>query len=78
LSSSNLKAAEEQPLPKGVGVDVATLVHADIEARVAYGVRKYGERLTSHNGRDTLADAYQEALDLAMYLRQLLYERDGE
>jgi len=71
-----LKATEEQPIPKGAGADIATLVHADIEARVEYGVTRYGERLTSHNGRDALADAYQEALDLVMYLRQVLYERD--
>ena len=73
-----MKAIEKQPMPSGSGVDIANLVHADIEARVEYGVAHYGERLTSHNGRDALADAYQEALDLAMYLRQVLYERDGE
>lgn len=71
-----MKAIEEQPVPQGVGVDIATLVHADIEARVTCGVMRYGERLTSHNGRDALADAYQEALDLVMYLRQVLWERD--
>ena len=72
-----MKATEEQPLPHGTGVDIANLVHADIEARVEYGIKRYGERLTSHNGRDALADAYQEALDLVMYLRQVLHERDG-
>lgn len=73
-----MKAIEEQPRPQGTGVDIATLVHSDIEARVEYGVTYYGERLTSHNGRDALADAYQEALDLVMYLRQVLHERDGQ
>lgn len=71
-----IKAGIEQLLPKGTGADVAALVHMDIEARIAKGVATYGERLTSHNGRDTLLDAYQEALDLSMYLRQLIYERD--
>jgi len=73
-----MKAIEEQPQPQGSGVDVASLVHKDIEARVAYGLEHYGERLTSHNGRDALADAYQEALDLVLYLRQAIHERDGE
>lgn len=73
-----MKAIEEQPTPHGSGADVASLVHVDIEARVAYGLEHYGERLTSSNGRDALADAYQEALDLVMYLRQVLHERDGE
>jgi hypothetical protein len=34
--------------------------------------------LQAHNGRDALLDAYQEALDLAIYLRQALAERDGK
>jgi hypothetical protein len=55
--------------------DVATLVYSDIEARVQRGERQYGERLTTHNGRDALLDAYQEALDLVLYLRQALEER---
>jgi hypothetical protein len=42
------------------------------------GVRKYGTPLQAHNGRDGLMDAYQEALDLAVYLRQLIAERDGK
>ena len=29
------------------------------------------------NGRDALVDAFQEALDLCVYLRQAIYERDG-
>jgi hypothetical protein len=55
--------------------DVAKLVCADIEARASFGERKYGERLTTHNGRRGLQDAYEEALDLCMYLRQVLEER---
>jgi hypothetical protein len=30
-----------------------------------------------HDGRDTLQDAYEEALDLAVYLGKLLMERGG-
>lgn len=70
-------AIREQQKPKGIGVDVARLVHEDIEARIEHGKELYGERLTTHNGRDALVDAYQEVLDLAVYLRQMLYERDN-
>lgn len=70
--------AEEQRRPNGDGsVDVCSLVKADLEARISEGERKYGQRLTPHNGRDAMMDAYQEVLDLAAYLRQMLYERDG-
>lgn len=31
--------------------------------------------LQAHNGRDPLVDAYQEALDLVVYLRQAIEER---
>lgn len=68
----------DQPNPKreGEGRDVAALVHDDIEARVEEGEEKYGERLRTENGRDALVDAYQEVLDLALYLRQEIEERE--
>lgn len=55
--------------------DIATLVQKDIEGRAKIGLKKYGMRLQPKNGRDPLIDAYQEALDLCMYLRQLLAEK---
>jgi hypothetical protein len=55
--------------------EVLPLVLADLEARIATGEDEYGEPLTTHNGRDPLQDAYEEALDLALYLRQELEER---
>lgn len=54
------------------------LVMLDMEARDAEGRRKYGTPLQPHNGRDALVDAYQEALDLCVYLRQAIFERDGK
>jgi hypothetical protein len=53
------------------------LVVTDMLARDAVGLDRYKTRLQAHNGRDALKDAYCEALDLAVYLRQALYERDG-
>lgn len=52
------------------------LVVQDMKERDSFGERKYTKRLQAHNGRDFLADAYQEALDLAVYLRGAIYERD--
>lgn len=53
------------------------LVMQDMRDRDHVGRVRYGTPLQPHNGRDQLADAYQEALDLAVYLRSALYERDG-
>ena len=56
-------------------VEVLPLVIDDLESRIAGGAKQYGEPLTTHNGRDTLWDAYEEALDLCLYLRQTIEER---
>jgi len=51
------------------------MVIEDIRARRELGIQRYGTALQAHNGRDALRDAYEEALDLAMYLRQVIEER---
>lgn len=71
-------AAIPQPAPQGEGVKVLDLVLQDLRDRAEAGRAKYGVYLQTHNGRDALMDAYQEALDLCMYLRQAIAERDGE
>ena len=55
---------------------IQDMVIADIEARKAVGVERYGTVLQPFNGRSALMDAYQEALDLCQYLRQMLYEAE--
>lgn len=65
-----------EPDPKPGIIDIVNLVVADIEARAEYGEALYGTRLQAFNKRDALMDAYQEALDLVMYLRQVLAEID--
>lgn len=55
-------------------MDIATLVKEDIEIRAEKGAFIYGSRLRPNNGRDALWDAYEEALDLCMYLRQRIEE----
>jgi hypothetical protein len=67
----------DQPLPVVNGRDdIQTMVIADIEARRQVGIQRYGTALQAHNGRDMLRDAYEEALDLAVYLRGVIEERD--
>lgn len=55
-------------------LNLTGLIVADIEERKRLGLRKYGTLLQAHNGRFALMDAYQEGLDLVMYLKQALEE----
>jgi hypothetical protein len=71
------QASEYQPDPKPGQQNVADFVLQDIQERVEAGEKKYGTKLQTFNGRDALWDAYQEALDLVMYLRQAILERDA-
>ncbi len=41
----------------------------DINSRDAMGEKKYKTRLKPFNGRDSLQDAYEESLDLTVYLK---------
>ena len=51
-------------------------VRADMVARDQLGRARYGVPLQAYNGRGALQDAYEEALDLAVYLRQAIEEGD--
>ena len=64
-----------QPPPTGDGQVVLTKVLSDIQSRAEFGKIKYGAYLRTDNGRDALMDAYQEAIDLVMYLGQAIMER---
>lgn len=69
----------DQPLPNGDpnSPNMQDLVIADIEQRLKVGISRYGQGLKCKNGRNMLRDAYEEAIDLAIYLRGCLYEQDG-
>jgi len=71
------KAATPQPAPTQGKLTVIDYVLTDMAQRAAAGVQKYGTHLQTHNGRDALWDAYQEAMDLCMYLRQAILEREA-
>jgi len=68
-----------QPMPKETNnPPLWDLVIQDMKDRDKFGQEKYHTRLTVENGRDFLLDAYQEILDAAVYLRGLIFERDGK
>ena len=67
---------QEQPQPTGNGEIVYLAVIEDMRKRAEIGKSRYGTYLRTHNGRNALRDAYEEAMDLCMYLKQLMLE-DG-
>lgn len=73
----SIATTEQEMKPKGNGIDLINAVKDDLESRAEKGLETYGERLKPFNGRDALIDAYQEALDLCVYLRQAIEERDS-
>ena len=69
-------ATDEQPEPRPTSSrPVWELVVEDMHSRDQLGRSRYGVPLQAGNGRDALRDAYEEALDLAVYLRQAIEER---
>lgn len=68
---------EPMPIPNNRPA-VWDLVLSDMQERDQMGTEKYGTRLQPHNGRNFMVDAYQESLDLAVYLRGRIEEEvDG-
>lgn len=79
--SSSLNTPQPPPT-EGEGPEVWPLIYdstrlvlpdwlrADMRERHELGRAKYGTGLRVWNGRDCAVDAYQEALDLAVYLTQ--------
>ena len=63
----------------GDSMDIAKMVQEDIEARAQLGEKKYGGRLevgSRNNMISPLQNAYEEVLDLALYLKQELLEKE--
>lgn len=69
------KKIVDQPPPTGDGIPIWDLVVDDMRDRDNLGRQRYNTPLKSWNGRDALVDAYQEVLDLAVYMRQEIEER---
>lgn len=77
IEREGLNRAEPDPVPNS-RTPVWDLVIADMQSRDKAGRDKYGVPLQPFNGRNALVDAYQESLDLAVYLRQLIEEQNLE
>lgn len=65
---------QPSPIPND-SVSIWQLVIKDMQDRERLGQKRYGTVLQVGNGRDPLQDAYEEALDLAVYLKQELETR---
>jgi hypothetical protein len=70
-------AEQPAPIPNDRPA-IQDLVAADIAERKRVGIERYGTPLQGFNGRDALRDLYEELLDACQYVRQLMYERDGQ
>ncbi|NMO52002.1 hypothetical protein HH310_12440 [Actinoplanes sp. TBRC 11911] len=77
MGSPDLSTEQPAPVPNDRAT-VQGLVREDLRTRERIGVERYGTPLQPHNGRDALRDAYEEALDLACYLRQAIAERTSD
>lgn len=67
---------EDQPPPiPNESTPIVDLVMDDLQERKRIGIERYGVPLQAHNGRDMLIDAYQEAMDLVIYLRGAIEDR---
>ena len=68
----------KEPPPAAGKIDVTEAVVADMKERSKIGTEKYGTPLMTGNGRKPLVDAYQEVLDLAVYIKQEILERSEQ
>lgn len=57
--------------------ELKTTIIDEMKERDSIGRKRYGVPLTGGNGRDSLIDAYQEALDFAVYLMAWLDENNA-
>lgn len=67
------RTRQPDPVPNDQA-EIADLVLADMAERKRIGMERYGVPLQPFNGRSALWDAYEEVLDLAVYLRQQIEE----
>jgi hypothetical protein len=66
----------ERSSSDGKGRNIWELVLEDMKARHHMGVEKYKKALKAFDSRDSLVDAYQEALDLSVYIRKKIKEEE--
>lgn len=67
---------EPMPVRPAGGRSIWDMVIEDMRGRDEFGAAKYGGPLVANDGRRSLVDAYQEALDLAVYLKKAIVEAE--
>jgi hypothetical protein len=55
--------------------EVFSQLKGDLDKRNVLGIKLYGKPLYAEDGRDWLVEAYEEALDLVVYLKAQLMKR---
>lgn len=68
----------DQALPTGGEREVQQALIEVIASRRELGIRKYGQPVMTNNGRSALRDAWEEVIDLAVYLTQMMLEAGEE
>jgi len=76
-SEALTKWDQPDPIPND-STPIHDLVIEDLRERKAVGLERYGTYLQAFNGRNSLADAYCEVLDLIVYLRQYIEEQSED
>lgn len=71
----SLTRPQDAPVQNTGAPSAHDLAIADLQDRRAFGLEKYKTLLQHDNGRDHLVDAYQEVLDLTVYLRNEIERR---
>lgn len=72
----DLEYSYESKVKEFLKDSVWLLVIEDMKARNKLGFQKYGKFLTTDSDDDMLIHAYEEALDLAVYLKTEILKRD--
>lgn len=65
----------DQPAPQPGGYPVQAVLIEALKQRMAFGFKKYGRPLETHNGRDPLLDMWEEMLDMVSYFTQFVLEQ---
>jgi hypothetical protein len=71
---NNSESYKQTTPPKNGEIKVVDCVIEDFKNRSEMGKNKYNHYLETDNGRSALQDAYEEASDFCMYVKQLRLE----
>jgi hypothetical protein len=76
MSKDDPATSIQGPPPQGEGSELYQIVLHDVIRRSEFGAKKYGMPLRETAEVDWLVNAYQELLDLLIYIRGEIARRD--